>query len=57
MTFKEWVMQEHGQSWQGIQMNLIYEGLNESEINEQYDELLETFEEYMELHELDIVPE
>ncbi len=57
MTFNEWVIVEYGQNWQGVHMDLVDEGLSESEINEKQNEIINAFEEYMELHDLEIIPE
>lgn len=57
MTFNEWLKQECGQNWQGYHMDLVVDGLSESEINDQHDELIDAFTEYMELHDLEIIPE
>lgn len=57
MTFNEWVSIEYGQNWQGVHMDLVDEGFSESEINEQYNEIINAFEEYMEQHELEIIQE
>lgn len=57
MTFNEWLIEEYGQNWQGIHMDLVENGLNESQLNAKQNDLLEQFEDYMELHVLEIVPE
>lgn len=57
MTFNEWVTLEYGQNWQGVHMDLVDEGFSGSEINEQHNEIIEAFEEYMENHDLVIIPE
>ncbi|MEK5149109.1 MULTISPECIES: hypothetical protein [unclassified Psychrobacillus] len=57
MTFNQWMLQEHGQNWQGVHMDLVDQGLSEEEINEQQNEFIEAFEEYMETHELEIIAE
>lgn len=57
MTFNQWVKQEYGQNWQGVHMDLVVEGLSEEEINNEHDEMIEAFHEYMELHEIEIVVE
>lgn len=38
-------------------MDLVDQGLSEEEINEQQNEFIEAFEEYMETHELEIIAE
>lgn len=57
MTFNEWVTLEYGQNWQGVHMDLVDEGFSQSEINEKQNEIIEAFEEYMENHDLVIIPE
>ena len=57
MTFNEWVSIEYGQHWQGVHMDLVEEGFSETEINEKQNEIIEAFEEYMEIHELEIIAE
>lgn len=57
MTFNEWLTQEYGQNWQGIQMDLIYHGKSEEEINDEHNKITDKFHDYMELHEIEIIPE
>lgn len=57
MTFREYLLQEYGNDWQAMQMNMIHEDYNEDQINEKHNELIEEFEEYMENNDLEIIPE
>ena len=53
MTFNEYLIQEYGQNWQGIHMDLIVEGYNEDELDDRYWELRSEFDDYCEDNDIE----
>jgi hypothetical protein len=52
ITFNQWLIEEFGQSWQGINDDLAVEGWNEEERYNYYYNLQEQYEEYCEQNDL-----
>lgn len=53
MTFNEWLIMEHGQGWQGINMDLIVEGYTEKERYDYHYELSEEYQEYCDENDIE----
>lgn len=53
MTFNEYLIETHGQNWQGVHMDLVDEGLGEDELNDKHNELIEEYEQHCEDNDIE----
>lgn len=57
MTFKQYLLQEYGNDWQAMQMNMIHHDYTVEKMNDEQDKLREEFEEYLEDNDIEETPE
>lgn len=57
MTFRDYLIQEYGQDWQGIQMDLLHEDYTEEMMNDYHDKLRDDFNDYLDDNDAEEIPE